>query len=621
MPQERIPHNSEALQARFPEVYREFFSKCALVCSAPRSVALVGEYVGYEALGMRQTLPMRTYVGLVSRRVAGLEVVKYVTFDPDENKFHEHILEDDLKGHVEDKIAPLLYTIFPKITPHGFDVYILAELPLERALGAAGSLIVSLTMALLLRHKIITKAQLVSWGKGTIAELIANPETKFDLAVRTIWKIEVALYYTASAVSHFISLVPSAVPVIFTSKKSMSAEEVMRRVRNNEEVDFNQLINQSQYWAARSTELFGKHLGWPFPFDWGMISTGQFRMVHEAMFIAADVQEELHEIAHEAGKIKDQLLGKAFTGAPPDFFELCFPNRSEGLWQYYVGFLLLLSFHALLKLRKVLERGSSEKYISEFFEFLNKIHGTFYPLGLCPDKINTFVHLLRQRIADKIGADAVAVKMNSTARRGNILFATVAPLGRPFMEDLLESISKETNEKVSLDYASWVDGYDEEGGVKIEHWLDEGIHSPLLASDAVRVIIWNKKGEQRIETSVREKAAKKKHDLFFDCLAQQVYVANKPCTSKELPSQKATVKIIDALLSAEGHRLHNRALPESGYTKYRNEFQGKITGPLVALIKKRLKKDLAFKVEGTLTDFTVSLDPKGFEIAVVKKIG
>lgn len=618
--QDRIPHNSESLKARFPEVYREFFSKCAFVCSAPRSVALVGEYIGYEALGMRQTLPMRTYVGLIPHRAKGFGVVQYVTFDPEGGKFREHILEDDLKNHIEDTIAPLLHIMFPKLAPQGFDVFILSELPLERALGGAGSLIVALTIAWLLVHQIITKEHIASWGKATIAELIVNPETKFDFTVRTIWTVEIALYHTASAISHFISLVPSAVPVIFTCKKNLDAEEVMRRVRNNEAVDFSQLISQSQYWAARSNELFGKHVGWPFPFDWGMVSTGQFRMVHEAIFNAADAQEELHEAAREAEKIKDQLLGKSFTGELPAFFKLCLPARSAELWQYYIGFLLLLSFQALLKLKRVLEEGSSRKYISELFELLNKIHSTFYPLGLCPDKINAFVHLLRQRIADKIGSDAVAVKMNSTARRGNILFATVTPLARPFMEDLLESIKNEAGEQVSLDYASWIDGYDEEGGVKIEQWLEKGIYSPLLAVDAVQHLVWSKKGEQKVETAARGAALKKKPDLLFDCITRQVCVSGKECTSKELPSQKATVAIMVALLTAEGHRLHNRALPESGYTKYRNEFQGKIVGPLTALVKKRLKKDLDLKVEGTLTDFWVSLDPKGLEMAVVKKL-
>jgi len=344
-------------------------------------------------------------------------------------------------------------------------------------------------------------------------------------------------------------------------------------------------------------------------------------MVQEAKFTVADAQKDLQKIAQEVWQIKEQFLGGLSPSALPNSLKFFLPDRTEELWQHFVGSLNVLAFQALLQLKTILERGGSKKHLADFFELMNKIQGTFFPLGLCPDRMSTLVDFVRTRLAHKIGADAVAVQMNSVARRRNILFVATAPLVRPFMKELIESIGKEISEKVSLDYASWIDGYDEEGGVKIEQWLEEGIHSPLLAADAVRYIIWNKRGAQKIETSAREEAAKTKHDLFFDCIAQQVRVAGKACTSKELPSQKATVAIMDALLTAEGHRLHNRALPESGYTKYRNEFQGKITGPLVALVKKRLKKDLVLKVEGTLTDFTVSLDPKGFDIAVVKKLG
>ena len=116
--QARIPHNSESLKERFQEVYRDFFSKCALVCSAPRSVGLVGEYVGYEALAMRQVLPIRTYVGISPCHENRFEVMQYVTFDPEENTFHEHILEQDLKSQIEDKFLSQLRTIFPADSFH-----------------------------------------------------------------------------------------------------------------------------------------------------------------------------------------------------------------------------------------------------------------------------------------------------------------------------------------------------------------------------------------------------------------------------------------------------------------------------------------------------------------------
>jgi hypothetical protein len=65
----RIPMNSQSLQEKFPQVYQEFFSKCPIVVSCPRSFTWFGEQaVRYEGLSLRQNLPLRTYVGITLQK-------------------------------------------------------------------------------------------------------------------------------------------------------------------------------------------------------------------------------------------------------------------------------------------------------------------------------------------------------------------------------------------------------------------------------------------------------------------------------------------------------------------------------------------------------------------------
>ncbi|MBI2551891.1 hypothetical protein HYW17_01150 [Candidatus Uhrbacteria bacterium] len=620
---ERIPHNSEALKARFPEVYQEFFSKCALVCSAPRAVTWVGEHtVRYGGLTMRQSLPMRTYVGITPVKTPRIKVVSHTTYDPLVDGFRNDTLpREEYIDPLEHHLLTFLKDVGGYKFDSGFDIHILTGLPFERAIGAAGSFLAALFSALLLHNKVLSVKHIKLWADRTVADLQKDKELMFDGVLRLIWKWEGIIFDNPSAANPFSALLPSPTPIIFAAKRPPMTETLQGFLPVERLATGITWVDSARWWGARTSEVFGKHVGWPLPFDWGVISASGTWLLRDAVFSTAKLNSELLHATRFAKNICDTIFKNLTPEDLPDFLSLCQQGNQPQLWQEYIKPLHLLSFQAFMRFKKIIESGPALPEAQALFEVLYKAHSMLYILGFSSPRVEQMVYWLRTLVHEKSGGVQIGIKLNSTSQRGNLLFAMQASVVRAWMPEIIAELRAKIDDKITLDYASWIDGYDEEGGVKIEQWLEEGIHSPLLASDAVRVILWNKKGEQRIETSAREEVLKKKHDLLFDCIVHHVRVAGKECTSKELPSQKATVAIMDALLSAEGHRLHNRALPESGYTKYRNEFQGKITGPLVALIKKRLKKDLALKVEGTLTDFTVSLDPKGFDIAVVKKLG
>lgn len=78
--------------------------------------------------------------------------------------------------------------------------------------------------------------------------------------------------------------------------------------------------------------------------------------------------------------------------------------------------------------------------------------------------------------------------------------------------------------------------------------------------------------------------------IIFDLDAGKIYCDGKPMTSAKLPSQKATIEVIKALLASPEKCLKNTDLPRSSYTTSKNEMNGKIYGPLNRLCLEYLGK-------------------------------
>lgn len=619
--EQRLPINSASLKERFPEAYREFFSKCAIVCSAPRSVTWIGEHaVRVGGLSMRQSIPIRTYVGIAPTAASRIRIASQVTYDPFLNQFRQDTLpSEEYHKPIERQLPRFLKEVGGYEGNFGFDVHILTELPFERAIGAVGSFFVPLFSALLLHKEILSLKQIKLWAASPVADLQKNKETKFDEILRLIWKWEGLIYMTPSAANPFSALLPSSTPVLFASKRP--PETGSERAQQERMAHGLNWVDQARWYGARTTELFKQHVGWPLPFDWGLLSASEAWSLRDTVFSIVGLNEELQRTARSMKKICSSLFENFAPDDLPDFLRICRQDDISQIWQQYIGGLHLLSFQALLRFKKIIERGPSRAETEALFDIINKVQAMLYLLNFSSRTLENVAHRFRTLVSQRSSGVEIGIKLNSTSRKGNLLFAMPSSVARIWIPEIVEELQDKIDKKITLDYASWIDGYEEGGGLKVEQFLAQGVYSDFVRLESLKMTRWTRNGE--VKNSLVEQADLKKDrfDIFLDLPHGKLFVKGKECSSQEIPSQKSAVTILDALLTAEGHRLHNKMLPESSYAKYRNEFQGKIVGPLVALVKKRLKRELPLKVEGTLTDFIVSLDPKGFEIGVVKKMG
>ena len=94
----------------------------------------------------------------------------------------------------------------------------------------------------------------------------------------------------------------------------------------------------------------------------------------------------------------------------------------------------------------------------------------------------------------------------------------------------------------------------------------------------------------------------------------------KKFTSKDMPSQSATVEILSVLMANLGKEVTNDMLEVSSYSKNRNNILGKIIMPLNALAKEHYGKELELSCKGGLSEFHVFLQEKDILMGVIRKI-
>lgn len=622
---QRLPVNSDSLKQRFPDVYRSFFSKCEIVCSAPRSMIWTGGlyFVKQEGLTLRHSIPNRSYVGITPRSQPDIQVRDVISYHP----LHQTFETDTLPGYEKDlferSFISFLKTECGISLQSGFDVYVLSESVCESGIGSIGGYFAACVSCFLLYAQKVTPEQIKQWSMKTTGDLIRDRETKFDEVMRVIWKWELINYSTASGANMMNALLPSPVPILYSSRRvtvhpnAPGSSDLARTDSHSLPLD-----EKRMYWCARTNEVFDEHIGWPLPCDYGIITVTETQPAPHIISSGYALERELSDVAEEILAFGPKFFDQSDLNDAdlPLFYTYCLAQNRSKLWQHSISSITVLALRLLIQLKRTIEQGFSQKRMDDLFQLLNQQHQALTGQSVSNPYLEEVASELKTVLSSRIGEDAIAVCLNFASRGGNLLFATQAAGCRSQIDDVLRTVGSKLKKNLMLSYASWIDGYEKEGGLKIEQWLEQGIYSELMRADALKLVRWNEKSDARVSIEEPDSFQKNSFDLLIDLQRGKLYVAGHECTSKELPSQKMTAKILHALLSTETHRLQNKLLVPSSYTKYRNELQGKIVGPLVALVKQRLGRDLLFKVEGTLTNFTVSIDPKGFQIGMLSPI-
>jgi mevalonate kinase len=367
-----------------------------------------------------------------------------------------------------------------------------------------------------------------------------------------------------SGATTFAALSPSRYPVVFYSKGK-------------------------KYWGTSLEEIFPLKTHPVWPIDFGLIFSGN--LVQGAAVIA-NSQEIKAILSHRQRKIKKIL---------PE-------NVCTSFWDTYLNMLNQVAAQNLSAFGEIFQKGTKKESLEFFFNTLNQYQNLLHFLEISTpaiDQIYFQIHQIAPKTENQTGSGA---KITGVGKGGEVLFAV--PYGQ-YREKIIKFC--QTHRKV-LDYASWDDGFEQEGLI-LEQDISKNIIAPYVKKASLLLRIYQ---QNQIKTLLLSPAQvgkiAKEIDLLLSCAENKIYLKGKKLTSSSLPSQKAAITIMSQLLSRPQHILKNQELP-SPYAHNRYDLQSKITLPLSRLLP------LDFKIQGKTYDhYTLFLQPFYIKIGVLEKI-
>jgi mevalonate kinase len=599
---ERIRMNSQSLQEKFPEVYREFFSKCPIVVSAPGNFYWTGEYsVLYGGLAIKQNLPLRVYVGLEPSH--GIKFGQTKIYVPSKARFESR----PIPNIMGERVIEFLENQLPK-NNHGFIIHIIYEVPVGCGLAASSAFAAALATAIKIQNNSKILKDLEKNREIKIKDCLNN--RLFNELFRFAWKIDNLFHNkTSSGAGPFASLVNSNFPVVYFSEKWGGREE-----KNTDEYKvwgfrIDELVNSEGQQVINLEDM----TNWPI--DFGLVYTGDAGST-EASIQSTKLINWLHSDINSRWKkiFKNLKIEKN----KPLFYDLTKEKEEDDLL-IFMKALTKVSLETLWSLTTVLRYGFSDEDFRFLFRAVNRNQDLLRVLQVSSpflDKVcNQF--LIESAKGTGIGGGA---KLTGAGKRGDVLFVVSFHGMRDHIEKFLDDISNLIGEENYLDYASWLDGTEPEG-VKIEQFLQKKINSKFVSEGSMMLKSWDNGGRVTTELLSLEdfKAKKRTIDLLFDNNGD-VLILGKKLSSKDIPSSSSTVKILNILLENLGKEIANDKLPESSYSLDRNEMQSKIVSPLRKVLKTKIGKDLPLEISGGLTDFKICLQPSNLNIKVLNKI-
>ncbi|OGL89103.1 hypothetical protein A3H75_00185 [Candidatus Uhrbacteria bacterium RIFCSPLOWO2_02_FULL_51_9] len=615
--------NTEALQERHKNIYEQFFCQHDLVISAAIQYSLTPNFdfahiPGWLTGGpmMSQKLPLRFYVG--ARRVHGEGTIQFGqsymyrsdsdTFVDADYKVIE--VEHGARRYVENLIAQKKGTMgFPSI-----ELNILIEAPQSR--GFDTSMEIMVLAALYLTYDMVDVA--------TIQDIVtcsrADLDKQFNLFFREFFCHALKLTalcsggYASGALS-YPTFFSSGFPFVYLTEERMQRDSVHGFSVVDAESD--KIFQTLRYWGFRLNELEKKITG-DFPLDVLAVHLGSSIEPEELILhLKEDYYAAFNRLEDFGGRLFASVLQEESERLP--HFLKNVTTQGVYWYEYSVG----IAYYRLFLLEKLLalyQKRLNQGVVEDFLNALNTILDLRFPIESAPSH---YVREVTQIISQHVGSSGIPFGFRSlflSRKQGGTLLI-FAPL--QVLRNSAPSIVATLQEKyrdISVDFCSWRDGWGKDG-IRVEQFISKGIYSKFVGRESYRLRGWNGKSGNVERVAEKNEDARKEFDILLDKMDGKIYINGEECTSRDLPTQKATIEVLVYLLEHRGEIMSNKVLPAQTYTRYRNEFQGKIVTPLNKLIEKRLGVDLGLKIHGKLLAFDVRFDPADLKIGILEKVG
>lgn len=613
--------NTKDLKKEFKDFYKDFFSTCATVVSAPGNF-IWGGNVGLLAgsLGIIQNLPLRVCVGF--EETMGGEVVfgKCLNFDCAAKMFIPYKIEDHIKKELTIFIKQEIKKNLGKNRFKGLKIHLLPEMPIGYGLSASGAMSAALSCAIFLHYKKIQSQEIEAWQKIQTAALLADH--LFDKIFRLAWKIE-AIFHggLTSGIGSFAPLISSRSPIVYfcepphmhdPHKINYSCDIGQSQVKNYE------LIDRIKYGAFKLSEISSNPVDYFFPFHFGLINSGAGGSSVVANRALQQFENSILEISDFSQKNLQNFFQKSFNSRPA--YDRLFSDREAGkIGEAFFLLAALLSMNIIYSLyklnQKFLSPGDFNRLIKNMNCYLN-IYGISQTLSVYTNK---FFELLKEKTRNFEDEFGLAFKLSNNTHGGYVIFATATQRSRDKLMEIISEMQKELSKNISIDWTSWQDGLEDKGAI-VEQSLIHKIYSPFISRRSILVLHLDKFGlHDDLYTFEEFSNTKKNMDVILDSLNNEIYIRGEKLTSKDLRSATHTISVLSVLLKNVNQTIPKNDLPPSTYLQDRNEFQSKIVSPMVKAIEKRLMRRISFNLKGPIVNFTVKFDPKDVEFHYIER--
>ena len=337
-----------------------------------------------------------------------------------------------------------------------------------------------------------------------------------------------------------------------------------------------------------------------WPIDFGLIYTG---VQTNSETVVLSTEHTMAELSIAGERVQELL---ADYSHPP-------------FQQTYLDMLNMTSGLMVSGFAKIFARGSNDEALRDFFGTMNQYQNLLHILNISTKTADIIYRHIHELANKEINGSGSGVKISGIGKGGVMLFALPYGAHRTEIIEMTDSLGKEFNRNINLDYASWLDGIGHEAA-KIEQNIEKGEVSSFLSQDVIIVDFLNHgKKSRQIMTKERYSEIVENVDLLIDKPAGRILIAGNALTSKELPSQKATVLILSELLNTTDYLLSSSEISDS-YGSNRYDLHSKIVLPLVKQVKNLTKRDLQLSVSGGMYDnFQLKLEPDNISITVSEK--
>ncbi len=610
--------NGRILHDRFPEVYEELYSKCDVVCSAPTCFFWSGDnVVRYGVPAVVQKLPLRIYVGFQRSSRSEVDYGSFIMYCPKSDAF----LNYDLTDPGTMRIAVWLDKLMRQSRPNmgcGLKIHVLSETVFGAGRPYAATSSGALAAAL------AACAAIKLWGiEARDLERACQHRSgpAFETLLRFAWKAN--LVYAGgdpagNGADIFSALTSSPYPQMFVAAPFLGAQGLFQEVRAVTDVTGYNETDEVCYRGFDIADFATSPQLWSWPFDFGLLYSGLPKRSRDALHYESSCKRSFEEVA----EWWDDSLAPRLSSKEKSRLVLLdtIARGSDNLWQAYLRPAVIISLRTFLSLVNLFTRGFSLEEMGYLTQHMNSSQVYLQSLGLSDSWIDYLCNLLIYEIFRSHGVK-IGVKLSGAGMGGGLAFAAASGTLRDGLPSFLEKLGAEGVYDLRLEYASWADGYEEEG-LRIEQHVEEDIFS-ASRSKYPRVTIWDGIDRPHDELLLDGGIAEliRRYDIVASMKEKCIYIAGQRMrTMHGLHSAKYTVQLLSLLLAEPSLELAAEKMPEESqtYSSNRCELQGKIVGPLLRLVRDRTGKELALKVRSEHKRLSLELSSCDVSICVVR---